>query len=190
MPLNHQEIPTIFYNTETRAPIDRCLVCNSYLLIDTDYIIEKAIVNYPTTDSFDLIWEFAMCIDCMTSVLNEYSKQSHTIMDNYFKKNMNFTRLHKLISEKNYNIDEWIKECIITGKRKNQCNQYQLCLQCKGKEAIFDRTPFLISDEALDEISQLLSNQTIDAMNQFRDKHFPPPEDLNPFFRKKDFLIV
>jgi hypothetical protein len=82
---NHREIPTIFYNTETKAPIDRCLVCHSYLLIDTDYIIEKAIVNYPTTDSFDLIWEFAMCIDCMTSVLNEYSKQSHTIMDGSYE---------------------------------------------------------------------------------------------------------
>ena len=190
MPQSLQEIPPIFYNSETGAPFERCLVCDEYLLSDADYIIEKAFVYYPSTGTTDLIWEFAICMDCMDKVMNEYSKESHQAMNEYFMDNMNLARQYSLAGNHNFDPDEWIKECIITGKSQEDCHQFQLCLQCTGELAVFDRTPFMISDEAMDTVTQLLSNPTMDAMNKFRDKHFPPPEDLSPLLRDRDFVLI
>lgn len=190
MPQNLQEIPQIFHNSETGAPIERCLMCDTYLLDDKEYIIEKAMVNYPGTGTTDLIWEFAMCMSCMDSVMSEYSKESHQAMNEYFMDNMNLARQNQLARDGNFDADEWLKSCLITGKTKNECSQFQLTVQCKGAKAIFNRTPFMISDEAMDVVTQLLSNETIDAMNKFRDEHFPPPEDLSPLFRDRDFVLI
>lgn len=190
MPQNLREIPPIFYNSDTGAPIERCLVCDSYLLSEVDYIIEKSMVNYPSAGTTDLIWEFAICMDCMDSVMSDYSKESHQAMNEYFMDNMNLSRQHILAGKQNFDVNEWLKECIITGKSQAECSQFQLCLQCTGELAVFDRTPFMISDEAMDAVTQLLSNATIDAMNKFRDKHFPPPEDLSPLLRDRDFVLI
>lgn len=190
MPQSLHEIPPIFYNSETGAPIERCLVCDEYLLSDADYIIEKAMVNYPGTGTTDLIWEFAMCMDCMDSVMSEYSKESHQAMNEFFMDNMNLSRQQILAGQDNFDANDWVNECIITGKTKEECSQFQLCIQCIGGFAVFDRTPFMISDEAMDRVTQLLSNATIDAMNKFRDKHFPPPEDLSPLLRDRDFVLI
>lgn len=190
MPKYLQKIPPIFYNSNTEKPINQCLVCDTNLLSDTEYIIEKSMVNYPGTGSLDLIWEFAICINCMNHVMDEYSKESHQAMNTYFMENMNLKRQTTLASNNNFDANAWLSECIITGKHQNTCSQFQICLQCVGEQAIFDRTPFMISDEAMDEVTKLLSNSTIEAMNRFRDIHFPPPEDLRPFFRKKDFVLI
>ncbi|MBO6537518.1 MAG: hypothetical protein JJ966_14950 [Balneolaceae bacterium] len=190
MPQKLQEIPSIFHNSETGAPIERCLMCDTYLLDDKEYIIEKAMVNYPGTGTTDLIWEFAMCMSCMDSVMSEYSKESHQAMNEYFMDNMDFARQRALIKSENFDPEEWMSSCMITGKPKNDCSQFQLTVQCKGDKAIFDRTPFLISDEAMDAVTELLSNATIDAMNKFRDEHFPPPEDLSPLLRDRDFVLI
>lgn len=104
--------------------------------------------------------------------------------------NMNLARQYMLAGNSNFDPEEWLKECIITGKTQDQCSQYQLCLQCTGELAVFERTPFMISDEAMDVVAQLLSNSTIDAMNKFRDQHFPPPEDLSPLLRDRDFVLI
>lgn len=181
MPQKLQEIPSIFHNSETGAPIERCLMCDTYLLDDKEYIIEKAMVNYPGTGTTDLIWEFAMCMSCMDSVMSEYSKESHQAMNEYFMDNMDFARQRALIKSENFDPEEWMSSCMITGKPKNDCSQFQLTVQCKGDKAIFDRTPFLISDEAMDAVTELLSNATIDAMNKFRDEHFPPPKTSAPY---------
>ena len=190
MSQNLREIPSIFYNSETGVPIQRCLVCDTFLLEDVDYIIEKSLVNYPGSETTDVIFEFAICMGCLDSIMNEYSKESHQKMNEYFMDNMNLARQYILAGQENFDPNEWLKECIITGKTQDQCAQFQLCIQCNGTNAVFERTPFMISDEAMDSVTQLLSNATIDAMNNFRDTYFPPPEDLSPLLRDRDFVLI
>ena len=185
-----QEIPSIFYSSETGAPIDRCLICDSYLLDGIEYIIEKAIVNYPSVGTQDLVWEVAICMDCMENITNEYSQASQQKMAEYFMENMDM-RHHKELREKeNFDINEWISKCIIKGKSQRECTQYQLCGHFIGDLCVFDHTPFLVCDEAMDEVIHLLSNETLGAMNDFRDRYFPPPEDLSPLLRDKDFVLI
>lgn len=185
-----REIPEIFYSSETGAPIKHCKVCNEYLLDGTDYVIEKSMVHYPSSNTTDLIYEFAICMDCMEKAMAEYSKESQQKMNQYFLNHMNFERQRDLIQTENFDYNEWLSECLITGKAKEKCSQFQICAQCVGGMMVFEHTPFLISGEAMDEVIQLLSHQTLGAMNDFRDRHFPPPEDLSPLFYDKDFVLI
>jgi hypothetical protein len=48
----------------------------------------------------------------------------------------------------------------------------------------------MISGPAIDEMTDLLSNETIDFFNDFRGRYLPPPEDLSPLFKDKDFVLI
>ena len=65
-----REIPSIFYSSETGAPIEQCLLCERELK-DCTYLIEKAYSNYPELNTSDLIWEYAICQECTESLKSE-----------------------------------------------------------------------------------------------------------------------
>lgn len=184
------ELPPLFHSSETGALIDKCLVCEKHLLDKEEYIIEKSFTNYPGMKTQDLVWEFAICTDCMKTQMEEYSEESERKMTKYFVKNMEFSHQHELRENQDFEAGKWISKCIIKGTPIKDCAQYQISAQCVGKMMVFDRTPFMISGEAMDEIIQLMSNETLGFFNDFREKYFPPPEDLSPFFREKDFVLI
>lgn len=185
-----RNIPEIFYSSETGAPIKHCKVCNKYLLDGAEYVIEKSMVHYPGMNTTDLVWEFAICTSCMETVMNEYSKESQEKMQHFFLENMDFEYHRALLKAENFDISSWLGKCIITGKPIEECSQYQISAQCSGDLMVFSHAPLMISGEATDQIVQLLSNQTLGAMNDFRDQYFPPPEDLSPLLRDKDFVLI
>ena len=184
------EIPELFFSSETLAPIRNCLVCDKYLLENEEYIIEKAFTNYPGVTTQDLVWEFAMCTDCMKMLMSEYSEESERKMTEYFGQNMNFGYQNKLRKTQNFDAEAWTSKCVVKGKPIRECAQYQINAQCLGSMVYFDRTPFMISGEAMDEMIQLISNKTLGFFNHFRGKYFPPPQDLSPFFKEKEFILL
>lgn len=191
MSTNLLDIPDIFYSSETGAPMQHCKVCNKYLLDEgVQYSIEKAFVNYPGMGTRDLIWEFAMCNECMESTMQEVSEESQAKMNDYFAQNSDLYPHKQLLEEENFDPDVWLESCIVKGKKMSECSQFQIAGQCFGDKMIFEHTPFMISGLAMDEVAELLSNKTIGFMNDFRDKHFPPPEDLSPLLRDKDFVFI
>ncbi|MEQ9309650.1 MAG: hypothetical protein RLN90_09360 [Balneolaceae bacterium] len=184
------ELPSLFHSSETGVPISTCLVCEKTLLDQQEYIIEKAFTNYPGIKTQDLVWEFAICTNCMKEQMNEYSKDSERKMTEYFVQNMDFTYQNELRTNQDFDPDKWISKCIIKGTAIKDCAQYQISAQCLGNMMLFERTPFMISGEAMDEIIQLMSNETLGFFNDFRGRYFPPPEDLSPFFKEKDFVLI
>ena len=191
MHLNLFEIPPVFHSSDTGAPIERCLVCDKKLLDSgEEYMLEKAFANYPALKTRDIIWEIAICFDCMEMQRQEFSEESNQRIAEYFQTHADFTRHRELIESQNYDPSEWISHCVITGKPASECSQYQVYAQCIGAQCLFDATPFMISDEAMDEVAKLISNKTLDSMNDFRDRYLPTPEDLSPFFRDKDFVLL
>ncbi len=184
------EIPDLFHSSETGTPIEKWLVCEKHLLDQQEYIIEKAFTNYPGVKTRDLVWEFAICTDCMKTQMNEYSEESERKMTEYFQQNMDFTHQNELRTNHRFDANKWISKCIIKGTPIEDCAQFQISAQCVGNLMLFDRTPFMISGEAMDEIIQLMSNETLGFFNDFRGKYFPPPEDLSPFFKEKDFVLI
>ncbi len=184
------ELPELFYSSDTGKPIERCLVCGKYLLDNEEYIIEKAFTNYPGISTQDLVWEFAICMDCMHEQMKEYSEESEQKMAEYFQANLDFSHQNELRSSNEFDVEKWLSKCMIKGTPIEECAQYQISTQCVGTMMVFDRTPMMISGKAIDEIIQLMSNETLGFFNDFRDHYFPPPEDLSPLFRDKDFVLI
>lgn len=182
-------IPEFFFSRDGE-PISHCLVCERYLLDDADYVIEKSFNRYPGVNSLDTIYEIAVCMPCLQKLTNEYSEESEQAIQQYFRENMDFTMHLKLTQEEMYDHELFLSKCAVKGTPMESLDHFQVSAQCRGSHLVFGQTPFLLSGAAIDEMTDLLSNETIDFMNGFRDTYLPPPTDLHPLFEERDFVIV
>mgnify|MGYP000507098918 CR=1 FL=1 len=89
------KIPKEFYSFETNSPFERCIECDKFLLDDdTEYIIEKAVKNYKGYPAKDVVFDYAICMDCADRMRKQISKESWEKMMQYFQENMDVhTRL-------------------------------------------------------------------------------------------------
>jgi hypothetical protein len=174
------EIPKIFYSDASGKPISHCIDCNKYLLDDgTLYVIEKAMKQYQKFSSKDTILEYAICLNCYERMRKTFSKISLQRIDNYFNKHVNLMeRRKRLLSNKSLNLEDWISSCIIKGKRIEELAEYQIACQCDGKYMLFTFAPFVIGEAAIEEIMNLLSNQTLGEIEGFMKQFFSYPPEI------------
>ena len=175
----HIEIPDIFYSDANKNMFTHCINCNKYLLEDgVQYLIEKAIKRYHKFDSVDTIFEYAICMDCYEEMRKSFSEISLQRIENYFNKNVDWVeRRMNLLHQQEPRLKDWLSNCLVKNTPKDELSEYQIACHCDGKDMLFSFLPYLISSDAMDEIANLLSNKTIDAINGFRDRFFKyPPE--------------
>ena len=85
---NAKPIPEEFYSFNTGKPFERCIDCDKYLLDGEPYMIEKAIRQYPGYSAKDIIFEYAMCVDCAERLKNEMSQESMASIQKFFMSNI------------------------------------------------------------------------------------------------------
>ena len=199
-------IPEIFHSADTRAPLERCLVCERPLLDTTEeYLIEKAVRQYPEYEVKEVIIEYALCLDCHADMQNSISDDSKHSLETYFLENAN---LHQRIvslmadssppdadpypdanpckeaatdpgdaAEEPPQLEKWLDRCIIHGTPMKKLKEFQLVGHCIGREMLLTHMPLIIGGPAMDEIIHELSNETLDELGGFRDEYFGlPPE--------------
>ncbi len=177
---NYQRIPKEFYSFETNKPFDRCIECGIYLLDNCDYIIEKAIKQYPGFSATDTIFDYAICLDCAMRMRNEFSKGSLEKIDNYFGEKIGGMPPGH-ITENDLDISSCLSQCLINKDARNDLKEYQIYAYCKGDKLFKGVPPYMIGGPAIEEILPLLSNPTTDFLNGFYNKHFSPdPSMMNP----------
>jgi hypothetical protein len=186
------KIPKLFYSIETDKPFSNCISCDKYLLSpNSPYVIEKAIKQYPEYNTTDVIFEYAMCMDCYQSINESLSVESKTNIENYFSENVNLNeRRISLLKNVELSINDWTSNCIIKGTSVSELTEYQIACQCDGEYLLFTHMPFIIGNLALDEMMHLLSNKTIDEINGFKDKFFSPDPDLQKLFDEPKFVFL
>ncbi|MEO9482883.1 MAG: hypothetical protein ABJG47_05530 [Ekhidna sp.] len=174
--MNHHDIPEDFYSFETNTLFERCIECDKYLLDEgTEYIIEKAVKNYEGYPAKDTVFDYAICMDCAEQMRKQISKESMESMMRYFRDNMDvMTRLEM----QEQSPEENLKSCMIKRIEISNCREYQIYAHCKGGKLNMENPPYMISGEVMEELLPLLSNQTIDEMNGFMNKHFSPDPSL------------
>ncbi|MEP1096751.1 MAG: hypothetical protein ABJG78_16660 [Cyclobacteriaceae bacterium] len=183
--MQEKDIPEEFFSFETKAPFERCLECDKYLLDgDTEYLIEKAIKNYHGFKARDVIFDFAICMDCMLERSKEISPESASKIAEYFQQNVDLERRLALSEE---NPEANLDRCMIKGTEVDSCSEYQICGYFKGTKMNLNNPPYLISGEVMEELMPLLSDKTIDEMNGFFNKHFSPDPS---FFEPTPKLIL
>ncbi len=183
-------IPEIFHSYATGALFDRCIECDRYLLDrDIPYFIEKAIKKYEGLRGYDVIFEYAICIDCAEALRQKMSLESMQKIGEYLEKNMNHPRRKELIEQYPDEPEKWIDECMITGESREDASEYQIYAQCIYDRLLLPLMPYMISNTVLDKLSNLLSDKTLGEMDDFIGRNLGPPSEFEVGPTKKIILV-
>ena len=170
--MKEEDIPSAFYSFETKTPFEHCIECEKYLLDEqTEYLIEKAVRNYPGYRATDTVFDYAICIDCAENLRKDISSESWSRMLQYFQEHIDVQERMEM-SHRDPIVN--LQNCLIKKTAIESCAEYQMFAHCKGTKLNMENPPYAISGEVIEEILPLLSTQTVDEMNGFFNKHFSP----------------
>ena len=176
-------IPEIFFSQNTNAPFTRCLECDGQLLTNsTEYVIEKAFRRYPDFNMQDTVFEYALCMQCAEGMGKQFSRTSRNRISAYLKESVESElerRIDWLAENKNADSAQWLAQCMVKRTPIAALSSYQLLGHFKGNSMIVSIFPYIIGEEALSEMANLLSNETLDFMDGFSGKHFGLPPELS-----------
>lgn len=184
-------IPKILHNSDTGEPFQQCLVCSKLLLIDaTSYFIEKAVRQVPEMNVTEVIFEYALCQECMVKMNATLSVESRERIGQYFVKHVDFSaRRTQLLESKNFSIRAWISHCVIKGTPIENTREYQIVAQCDGKHLLFGYAPFALSLEAMEEITGLMSAQSLGEIDNFMGKYFSGPPEVAELLKRRLIIL-
>ncbi|MFY0628002.1 MAG: hypothetical protein JXR07_17015 [Reichenbachiella sp.] len=175
---NTISIPKIFQSDLTGAPMTHCISCEKELIASqSDYVIEKAIKPHQGYKSYNTVFEYAMCLPCAEKLRVKISKQSMQAMNQYFVENMNFAGRPQLdLESESVSIDPWLEKCLVKGTYAEEIGECQIYAQCRGGELIIREFPYMVSGEAIDELMQVMSAETLDEFDRLKDELIGPSE--------------
>lgn len=170
-------IPPLFHSVQHGRPFERCIDCNEELLIDgVGYVIEKCFRRG------DVIFEYALCLDCHECIADDISKESRRRIDAHIGERIDHVaRRNELIERAPTDVDAWLDRCLLTKKPIDQCAEYRLIAECDGPDLMFAYMPFMLSGDAMEDLMRLLSKTTKDTLEDFTGRCLGmPPEFMTP----------
>jgi hypothetical protein len=161
-------VPEKFWSFETGESFKHCSLCNLNLRESgTPYLIEKAF------NKTEVIFEYALCWECREKVMHELSQKSLARIGNYFEEHVDQEkRLKTLMNKQPNDPEDWIAHCLVKGTPLADMEEYQIGGQFVGGRMVLNDFPFALGGAAIDEIVELLSNETLGIMNDLSDKLF------------------
>lgn len=185
-------IPKIFYSDASGGPFEHCIHCGASLLKPgIHYYIEKVIKNYPNLGTTDTIIEYAICHVCYEEVRKSLSNLSLQRIEAYFLENVNlYERMKDVLEPQNRDPEIWLSKCIVKGTERRSAPEYQIMCECTGDRMHLSLAPYMISIEAMDEITDLLSAQTLDVLNEFHREHLGLPPELEPILKDQPYFML
>ncbi|MCH7515262.1 MAG: hypothetical protein IH947_15165 [Bacteroidetes bacterium] len=180
--IRETEIPAKFYSFDSGAPFVHCVECDLDLLHTfTPYFVEKAYRRYRGYEAKDVIYEFAMCMQCAENMRNELSPESRERMMEYLMTKMDTFQRSEALKEYDpvADSDRWLSECILTHEPIEKQEEYVIYGMFKGDKMLVADFPYAIGASAMDEITGLLSAKTLGEIDDFMGKHFTGPPEVN-----------
>ena len=170
-------IPTQFHSVQHEGPFTRCIQCEVDLPTSGRlYAIEKIYRGK------EVIIELAMCLDCRDSSSECMSKESIAAIGNYFDSKLDvngrLNRLSQTELQESSEIMPWIDSCVISGQKIESLHEYQIFAICQGNELQREFFPMMISGSVIEEISEILSEQTKGWMDDFIGDNFGLPSEF------------
>lgn len=186
------DIPKAFYAEATGKPFDKCSVCSKNLLQpDTWYLVEKAVKRYPKYNVQDVVFEYAICAECHSEMEKRLSTESKQKMQAYMKERVDLEkRADEYYLAKDFEIDNWISKCAVSKNMRTDLQEYQIVASFNGDKLAFTVMPLMLGMKALDDMTNLLSNKSLDELNDFKDKITDMPPDLKELFKESKFVMM
>ncbi|MEJ2593833.1 MAG: hypothetical protein P8100_01585 [bacterium] len=186
------DIPELFFSDTDGKPFEHCQVCGKFLLEPgNSYVIEKAFKNYKGYDFNTTLFEYAICLDCHMQLQKTMSDESVSRLQQYYMEIM--SRKDSLpfpLASKNFELDRWISNCFFKGEPVKEMEEFQLVAQFNGNKMVTSVPPMVVGEQAMEEMAELLSDKTIDELNNFRDRYLGPDPALEELFSRKKLLLI
>lgn len=188
-------VPRLFYESISNMPFTKCQVCNKDIIqTDSEYMIEKVFRKNPVSGKMEAMFEYAICFSCALTFTNSYSAQSKENLQRYFAEQLqgSFAEFSQIKINSEMDIYDQLSTCAVTGKHVSELEEYQIVGRFKGGFMRKDELPFMLGSGSMDEVSGLLSNETIDSMDDFTGKYLTGPPEFRDFFkspRRRPVLI-
>ena len=186
------EIPHQFYSDADSKPFENCLVCNKYLLKEgITYVVEKAFKTYKGYDFYSTVYEYAICLNCYTKMQGMMSDESKMNLQSYYSKTISEKSSEPiLINAHEFDLNQWLSKCFFKGSNIKEMSEYQVVAQFDGQKMVLNMPPLVIGEAALNEMSALLSDKTIEEMDGFRDKFLGPPPVIEELVYGKRLIML
>ncbi len=186
----HPPIPSEFFeNSETEA-FRNCKICERDLhLGDCDYMIEKAVRIFPEVDGREVVFEYAICMDCAMKARQSLSKESRNKIDELLQSTQVRQNTFEAMTQGLVRGNNATGYCMLTGKRMEDVKSFQIYAYCREKHLIQGSNAFMLSDEAMEIIAGLLSEETKDELDHFKETHFGVPPELQDLINSRDLVL-
>lgn len=180
------EIPQLFWSDLTNSPFEHCIHCEKPLLEgNMDYMIEKAIQSTDKEGVYSTIFEYAICFECADQLKAQLSVSSMENINRFYAEKVDMNkRREALLADAGHTEEDWLKDCIIKHRPSKGGEEYQIYGQCNGKRFLYYDMPFMISGEALDEMIDLISDETMDELDRFKDDLITGPPEFKEILDK------
>jgi hypothetical protein len=154
-----QPIPKQLYSDYLQEPFKECLICERELTKDMIYKIQKSF------NGKECVMEAATCLFCMEEMMKEMSKESQENLTKYFENVQFYGENH----------------CELCATDISKVQRRIVAGICQGIYLVH-RVENLC-ENCLLEAQELLSEQTRDYRQRFRERYFPgiPAEGLPQF---------
>lgn len=186
------DIPERFFSDAEGKPFEHCQVCGKFLLDPgTSYVVEKAVKSIPGHEFYSTVFEYAICLNCHSKFQQGMSAESVQNLQRYYAQVVaERGRRSLIIDREDFNLDSWLSHCFFTGESVEKMEEYQVVAQFNGPSLVMSMPPMLISGSAIEEMSHLLSDKTIDEMNGFREQYLGPDPQLEEFIFGKKLILI
>ncbi|NPA44134.1 MAG: hypothetical protein GXO49_01230 [Chlorobi bacterium] len=151
----------------------KCVFCEDNILeYEHGYVVEKAYKYNNKSNDFEIIFEYALCLECVQHLSSEMSEESTNNIEKYFEANVKPLSASQLIDLK-----ARTETCMITGESLSKSKEYQIAAVYQKESMIInERFPFAISGIIIEEIQELISEKTRNFTDKFKDLIIPPQE--------------
>ena len=104
--------------------------------------------------------------------------------------NVDFEKRLELTRQNPDRPSEWIKNCLVNHTSIDEIREYQIYAHCNGRHLNITHMPYMVSGEIIDQITHLLSDETLDELDDFMNNNFgPPPELMEPLPKRRIALV-
>ncbi len=181
------DIPQELHNSETGGLIEQCLVCHKNVVESGEpYFLEKIARNVPQLEIREVLFEYAMCMNCAESMREELSRESLEKIEQFMQGHDLPVVNHSEEEEADYNLGI----CAVTEKSLNECLEFAYHAVCIGTELHPVFSPYAISDTVMDEIGDQLSQKTVDALDDFKGRHFTGPPEVAKLISSRRLISI
>jgi len=176
-------IPKLFFNTVKDLPFSNCSKCNIFLLDgEMEYMIEKVLIPN------DVLYEFAICGNCIKSLQQEISKESLKSLQQFNESELNnrIQKIDHLLNEDYNTIKKQLSETTPDYSYEN-CN---IMAFFNGANLVEDFPPVCVSTQAIENMQDVLSKQTKDSFDDFMDFIGDVPPGLEELFKTRKPVLI